>query len=96
MNSKRGTEILTWTLSLLAVPVLYVAAYVLSTEVFCGRLGDTRYRFRLFRSVWHQRIFTPLLSTESALRPADPEFYGHVRNGASLPPADEDHYKSRE
>jgi hypothetical protein len=80
---------LLWSLSPLALLGVYLAAYLLSTEVFHGRLGGTHYRIRLFRSVWHQRIFIPLLATEQRLRPADPEFYGHVRSGASLPPPDE-------
>src|SRR5207249_7348207 len=53
-------------------------------------LAGTRYRIRLFRSEWHQRIFTPLLAVEQQLRPADPEFSGQVRSGASLPQPDED------
>src|SRR5947199_6981995 len=36
------------------------------------------------------RIFRPLLMVEQQLRPADPEFSGQVRSGASLPQPDED------
>jgi hypothetical protein len=68
---------------------VYLAAYLISTEVFHGHLGDTRYRIRLFQSVWHRRIFIPLLTIEQWVRPANPEFYGQVRSGASLPPCDE-------
>ena len=84
-----------WVLSPLALLAVYLAAYLLSTEVFCGRLGGTRYRLRFFRSMWHERIFMPLLTMERLMRPADPEFYGHVRNGASLPPPDEDEGSAR-
>src|SRR5262245_31300665 len=90
MQRQRCSEILLWSLSPLGLLGIYLAVYLLSTEVFHGRLGSTRYRLRLFRSEWHQRMFVPLLATERQLRPPDPEFYGHVRNGASLPPHDED------
>jgi hypothetical protein len=95
MKFRRESRFLTWTLTLMTVPAVYVAAYNLSTEVFHGRLGDTRYRIRLFRSVWHQRIFAPLLSNEAALRRTEPEFSGQVHSGASLPPADEEHYSTK-
>jgi hypothetical protein len=36
------------------------------------------------------RIFSPLLTVEQWLRPAEPEFSGQVRSGASLPPPDDD------
>ena len=62
---------------------VYFVAYLLTTEIFPGRLGGTRYQLRLYRSVWHQRIFIPLLTMEKCVRSADPEFYGHVRNAAS-------------
>lgn len=68
---------------------VYVAAYLLSTEVFSGRLASTRYRIRLFQSALHERLFSPLLTAEQQLRPQDPEFSGQVRSGASLPPPDE-------
>jgi hypothetical protein len=89
MPLKSRSEILLWSLSPFALLGLYLAAYLLSTEIFPSQLGGTRYRIRLFRSVWHQRIFAPLLATEQRLRPADPEFSGQVRSGASLPPYDE-------
>jgi hypothetical protein len=74
---------------MLALFGVYFGVYLATTEVFHGRLGDTRYRIRLFRSTWHQRIFTPILMTEQSLRPGEPEFSGQVRSGASLPPAEE-------
>lgn len=93
--SQPGHRALAGFLSPLALLAVYLAVYLLSTEVFHGRLGGTRYQLRLFQSVWHQRFFTPLLTTEQWIRPADPEFYGHVRNGASLPPPDEDERSAR-
>ena len=86
---ERVSDIFPWSLSPLALLGVYLAAYLLSTEVFPGQLGGTRYRIRLFRSVWHQHIFAPLLAAEQQLRPADPQFSGQVRSGASLPPHDE-------
>src|SRR5206468_4332146 len=69
-------DILPWSLLPLALLTIYLAAYLVSTEVFHGRLGGTRYRIRLFCSESHQRIFRPLLMVEQQLRPADPEFSG--------------------
>ena len=74
-----------WITALAIMLSVYVGAYLLSTEIFRGQLGGTRYRIRLFQSVWHQRVFSPLLSAEQRLRPVTPEFSGQVRSGASLP-----------
>jgi len=89
MTRKSRSKILLWSLSPLALLGIYLAAYLLSTEVFPGQFGGTRYRIRLFQCVWHQRVFSPLLAAEQQLRPAEPEFSGQVRSGASLPPLDE-------
>jgi hypothetical protein len=89
MANTNQPRILLWSLVPLVLLGVYVATYFLSTEVVHGRLGNTRYRIRLFRSVWHQRVFGPLLAVEGKLRPANPEFSGQVHNGASLPPPDE-------
>ena len=90
MSPKCRAEIWFWWL--LPVPLLglYVAAYLLSTEVFRGQFGGDRLRIRLFQSVWHERIFRPLLIVERRLRPDDPQFHGQVRFGASLPPIEPD------
>jgi hypothetical protein len=93
MAHKHRSKIL--ALSLIVLLGIYVGAYFSTTEVFHGRLNDgplddTHYRIRLFHSVWHMRIFSPLLTVEQLLRPAKPEFSGQVRSGASLPPPDDD------
>ncbi len=49
---------------ILALFAVYLAAYLLSTEIIHGRLGCTRYRIRLFHSVWHQNVFEPLFVFE--------------------------------
>ena len=74
MPHKNYAEIFVWSLAPFALLSLYVAAYLLSTEVFHGRLGETRYCIRLFRTVWHYRAFQPLWAVEEQLRPLDPEF----------------------
>jgi len=81
-----ANEILRWVLTPAFVVGLYIAAYLLTTEVFYGRLGSTRYRIRLFQSAGHQCVFFPLLSAEQRLLPRTLEFSGQVRSGASLPP----------
>jgi hypothetical protein len=90
MARKRHSKLLLLSLSLFVSLNLYIVAYLLTTEVFHGRLGDTHYRIRLFQSVWHKRIFSPLLVVEKLLRPAEPEFSGQVRSGASVPPPDDE------
>ena len=88
--AKRNTlDRLIWGLSPLAAFGMYLAAYLLSTDVFAGRMGDTRYRIRLFGSTAHYRVFKPLLAIEARLRPANPQFSGQVHSGASLPPPEE-------
>jgi hypothetical protein len=71
-------------------PGLYASSYFLTTELFHGRLGDTRYRIRLFQTAWQMRLFSPLLTVEGWTRAAEPEFSGQVFDGASLPPPDDD------
>jgi hypothetical protein len=68
---------------------MYFTAYAATTEVHHGRVGNTRYRIRLFRCPAHMRLFIPLLAAEQRLRPANPEFSGQVHSGADLPPAEE-------
>ncbi len=80
---------LLWWLSPLARLGIYLWAYLVSTEVYHGRLGSTRCRIRLFYSEAHVRVFTPLLAVEQRLRLGDPQFSGQVHNGCSLPPAEE-------
>ena len=86
----RHHKILIWSVWPFVLLGVYIAGYVLSTEVFPGRFGSTRYSIRLFRSVSHERLFSPLLIAEQHLRPQDPEFSGQVHSGASLPPHDEE------
>jgi hypothetical protein len=67
----------------------YVICYFITTEVFRGQLGDDKMDFRLFSSRWHYGVFTPAIRFEEWFRTreqAKPTFYGHIRNGASLPP----------
>ncbi len=66
----------------------YGLAYLLSTEVFHGRMDATRYRIRLFQADWHIHVFRPMIAVEKWLRPQNPEFSVQVHNHASLPPAD--------
>src|SRR5436309_484399 len=81
MQRQRTLDAPLWSLAPLALLGVYFAAYLLSSEVFHGRLGSTPYRIRLFHSVWHQRLFGLLLRGEQQLRPAEPEFSGQVRGG---------------
>ncbi len=87
MSRKSRAEIWFWWLSPVALLGVDVAVYLLSTEVFHGHFAGDRLRIRLFQSVWHARVFRPLLIVEQRLRPSDPGFYGQVRSGASLPPS---------
>jgi hypothetical protein len=96
MFKRSSLDILIWSLSPLAALGVYIAAYLGSTVVFAGRLGETHYRIRLFRSELHYRAFRPLLAVEARLRPANSEFSGQVHTGASLPPPDEPNPKGNE
>lgn len=42
----------------------YGLAYLLSTEVFHGRMDATRYRIRLFQTGWHLQVFRPMIAVE--------------------------------
>jgi hypothetical protein len=66
----------------------YGLAYLLSTEVFHGRMDATRYRIRLFRTEWHLQVFRPMIAVEKWLRPQEPEFSAQIHDHASLPPAE--------
>ena len=73
-------------IGLVTVIALYGMAYLLSTEIFHGRIDATRYRIRLFQSDLHRRFFLPLSFLESLVSPRDQEFSTELRNHASLPP----------
>ena len=90
MAYKRYSRFLVLGLLLFVLLGIYIVVYFLTTEVYHGRLDGTRYRIRLFQSEWHERIFSPVLSVEKQLRPAQPEFSGQVHSGADLPPADDE------
>jgi hypothetical protein len=90
MRRRFSFDAVVWSLSPLALLGVYFAAYLLTTDIYRGHLGDMRYRIRLFRSTLHQRIFSPVLLVEQRLRPADPQFSGQVHSGCSLPPAEEE------
>ena len=64
---------------------LYGLAYLLSTEVFLGRVGSTRCNIRLFQSERHLRAFHPLIGLEQKI-PAERRVLGPSR-GRSLSPA---------
>jgi hypothetical protein len=66
----------------------YGLAYLLSTEVFYGKMDTTRYRIRLFQTEWHLRVFRPMIAAEKWVRPREPEFSAQISNHASLPPAE--------
>jgi hypothetical protein len=66
----------------------YVGSYFATTEIYHGQFDSMSMDFRLFNSSSHKAAFLPLVSLEEQLRSGSEfEFYGHVRNGASLPPA---------
>jgi hypothetical protein len=79
-----------WGLAPVGLLGVYFAAYLFTTDLHRGHLGDERYRIRLFRSELHQHIFSPLVLVEQRLRAANPRFSGQVHSGCSLPPADEE------
>jgi hypothetical protein len=65
---------------------IYIAAYLLSPDIFLGRIDTTRYRMRLFQSEMHRRVFQPLCFLENLGGRCGREFSAEVRNHASLPP----------
>jgi hypothetical protein len=67
---------------------IYVAAYFIRTEIFKVRSMGENMTFRLFYTQAEMRVAAPMLKVEELLR--KPLFWGHVRNGASLPIPDED------
>lgn len=66
----------------------YLASYFATTEIFKGQIQNTNMDFRLFNSPSHRTVFLPLILLEEKFRSGEKiEFYGHIKNGASLPPA---------
>lgn len=66
----------------------YISSYFATTEIFQGKFEDDLIDLRLFESPDHMAVFRPLISLEEHLRSnSEIEFYGHIKNGASLPPA---------
>ena len=63
---------------------LYVAGYFGRTEIYAGEFQGSIITFRLFDHELERKVWTPLLAVEGAIRHG--EFYGHTKNGASLPP----------
>ncbi len=69
--------------------LLYVTAYFETTEIFQGQMGKDVTDFRLFNSKTHYLFFIPIIKLEEVIRTKeslDYFFYGHIKNGASLPP----------
>ena len=65
----------------------YVVSYFATTEIFNGQFGGVSMDIRLFDSPSHEAAYLPLISLEERIRSgSELEFYGQVRNGASLPP----------
>ncbi len=69
----------------LTIITAYVAAYLLTTDLFAGSHDGSQIDIRLFRSRPHQTVFVPLLVVETWLRGAGTEFHGQIADGASLP-----------
>jgi hypothetical protein len=86
---KRTVSKQTTAAKLLACSALggYVVCYFATTETFNGLFGDASIDIRLFDSPTHEAVYLPLTSLEEWFRSgSELEFYGQVRNGASLPP----------
>ena len=72
------------------IVVLYVVTYFITTSVFEGSFETDEIDLRLFSSNIHYKFFKPMILVETSLRSIgkeDREFYGHIMNGASLPPS---------
>jgi hypothetical protein len=64
---------------------VYVALYFRYSKVYHCQLGIDQMTLRVFKRSSAMWVCSPLLKIEQALRRE--EFYGHIANGASLPPA---------
>ena len=65
----------------------YIGTYFATTEIFNGQVENDLMDLRLFESPIHMSVFRPLILLEEYLRStSEIEFYGHIKNGASLPP----------
>ena len=64
----------------------YISGYFWVSEIHQGLFQGTPIKHRLFHRGWEERFWAPLLQFEKWVR--QDEFYGHVPNGASLPPGD--------
>jgi hypothetical protein len=64
----------------------YIGSYFATTEIFNGKIENDLIDLRLFDSAKHMAVFRPLILIEEQLRTSSEiEFYGHIKNGASLP-----------
>jgi len=66
--------------------ILYTGSYLGFTKIYDGMFEGSCMRIRLFPNSFAAVLWTPLLQVEQSLRYG--EFYGQVRSGASLPPAE--------
>ena len=73
--------------------LVYIGSYFLCSEVYRGQWQGTQIKLRLFHYQFENVLWFPLLKVEHLLTPE--EFDGHVRSGASLPPADPAYGQSR-
>lgn len=78
---------LRYIIALLFVTVLgvYAVSYFWCSEPYYGMWEQRQIRFRLFDHQWQMTFWKPLLILERSCTSV--EFSGHVRAGATLPPA---------
>jgi len=73
----------------LSIVAIALTAYA-SVYFFCFETSHTKflgdyYKIRLFSNKYQLMLWYPLIKIEGAFTPKDVMFYGHVRNGASVP-----------
>ena len=82
-----------WKIAYITLVVLctfYITGYFVTTETFQGQSGNDVMDFRLFNSKLHYTFFLPIIKIEEIVKTKETSnyfFYGHIKNGASLPPS---------
>ena len=86
-NTSKQMRVITILLVIfLLILGFYIGGYFAWSDIYRGRFNGRSMKIRLFDTKWELTFWQPLVKIEQLVRKSD--FYGQVRSGASLPPAE--------